>query len=133
MKVARVKHRVIYGDTDAMDIVYYGNYLRFFEIGRNEYIRECGIPYRDIEARGFMLPVTEAHARYIEPARYDDELTIETRVEELKKASIRFAYRIVRGDGRLLTEGYTRHACLHRETGRIVRIPSDVADAIVQS
>ena len=129
--VSVVTHRVIYGDTDAMEIVYYGNYLRFFEIGRNELIRERGIPYREIEERGFMLPVVEAHARYHEPARYDDELRIETRVSALKRVSIEFEYRIVRvSDGMLLTEGSTRHACLVRETNRPARFPDDVIEAL---
>lgn len=126
-----VTHRVIYGDTDAMEIVYYGNYLRFFEIGRNELIRERGIPYREIEERGFMLPVVEAHARYHEPARYDDELRIETEVKRLKRVSIEFGYRIVRvADGKLLTEGSTRHACLQRKSGRPARFPDDVLEAL---
>lgn len=109
--------RVIYGDTDQMGVVYYANYLRFFEAGRNEYLRARGSRYRDIEKEwGVLLPVVEANVRYRHSARYDDWLRIETRITTLKRASLRFDYRVIREeDERLLAEGHTVHACIDRD------------------
>lgn len=106
--------RVIYGDTDQMGVVYYGNYLRYFEAGRNEFLRAKGARYRDLERElRIHLPVVEATVRYRHPARYDDLLRVETEVVELRRASLRFAYRILRDDDdKLLVEGSTIHACV---------------------
>jgi acyl-CoA thioester hydrolase len=115
--------RVIYGDTDQMGVVYYANYLRFFEAGRNEFIRAKGLRYRDFEASyKLMLPVTEASVRYLQPARYDDLLSVETSLEELRRVSATFAYRLVREDGVLLVTGRTVHACIDLE-GKLRRLP----------
>lgn len=114
-------YRVIYGDCDSMAIVYYSNYLRLFEIGRTEWLRDQGITYREVERRGFFLPATEAYLKYAQPAAYDDLLTIETRVGFVKRASSRFDYVIYR-EGDRIVEGYTVHACLDRNN-RIVRFP----------
>jgi acyl-CoA thioester hydrolase len=73
-----VQMRVLYGDTDAMGQAYYGNYLRWFEHGRSEWFRACGMSYRGLEEKGVYLPVIEAHCRYRKPAFYDDILTIVT-------------------------------------------------------
>ncbi len=108
--------RVIYGDTDQMGVVYYGNYLRYFEIGRAEWLRARGHTYKLFEEAGYLLPVVEATLRYRSPARYDDLLTIDATPIEVKSASLRFEYRVHRGD-QLLVEGSTRHACLRREGG----------------
>src|SRR5690606_4436133 len=97
--MVKTHYRVIYGDTDQMGVVYYGNYLRYFEAGRNEFLREKGARYRDVERElQIHLPVVEATVRYRHPARYDDLLRIETWIEEVRRASLRFAYRIVRDD-----------------------------------
>ncbi len=117
--------RVIYGDTDQMGVVYYANYLRYFEAGRNELIRARGLRYRDFETRfGLRLPVAEAQVRYRAPARYDDLLTVETSLAEVKRASARFGYRIVRG-GEIVATGHTVHACVDLE-GRIRRMPPEL-------
>ena len=95
--MVRTELRVIYGDTDQMGVVYYANYLRFMEAGRNEFIRAHGLRYRDFEERfGLRLPVAEAKVSYRMPARYDDVVAIETSLAELKRASVRFEYRILR-------------------------------------
>jgi len=122
-----VRHRVLYGDTDAMGIVYYANYLRFFEMGRNEYLRvRCG-SYREMEAYGIRLPVIEVSARYRASARFDDQVGIATRLESVGYARTQFAYRLVRlEDEALLVEGSTMHACVSAATGRAKRFPSDV-------
>jgi acyl-CoA thioester hydrolase len=115
------KYRVIYGDCDSMAIVYYSNYLRLFEIGRTELLREQGLTYREVEDKGFFLPTTEAYVKYSKPARYDDLLTIETVIGFVKRASSRFDYTIYREED-IIVQGYTIHACLDRND-RIVRFP----------
>jgi len=115
------KYRVIYGDCDSMAIVYYSNYLRLFEIGRTELLREQGLTYREVEDKGFFLPTTEAYVKYTKPARYDDLLTIETVIGFVKRASSRFDYTIYREED-IIVKGYTIHACLDRND-RIVQFP----------
>ncbi len=117
--------RVIYGDTDQMGVVYYANYLRFFEAGRNEFIRAHGLRYRDFEERfGLRLPVAEAHVRYRAPARYDDLIAVETSLAHVRRASAGFEYRIVR-DGEVLVTGETVHACVDLD-GRVRRMPPEL-------
>ncbi len=117
--------RVLYGDTDKMGIAYYANYLRWFEAGRNEFIRAKGMPYRDFEDRyRLVLPVVEAGVSYRAPARYDDLLVVETSLAEVRRASARFGYRVVR-DGEVLATGHTVHACVDL-AGRVKRMPPDL-------
>ena len=125
------RYRVIYGDTDQMGVVYYGNYLRFFEIARNELLRLSGARYRAFEeTHRLMLPVVEAHVRYRRPARYDDELAILAAITEVRGASARFAYEIRRlPDGESLVDGHTVHACIDAE-GRVARIPTELRVAL---
>jgi acyl-CoA thioester hydrolase len=123
-EVARI--RVIYGDTDQMGMVYYGNYLRYFEVARNEYLRLAQIPYRAFEEQhGLHLPVVEATVHYRRPARYDDELQILAAVTEVTGASARFVYEIRRApEGELLVEGHTIHACIDT-AGKVRRMPPE--------
>ena len=118
-----IETRVTYAETDAMGIVYYANYLRWFEMGRTELMRSLGISYKEMEANGTFLPVSEVFCKYIISAKYDDVLDIETSVEFLKRASIQFTYRILRKtDGAELINGKTLHAFVDRE-GKIVKAP----------
>jgi acyl-CoA thioester hydrolase len=122
--------RVIYGDTDQMGVVYYANYLRYFEAGRNEFIRAKGLRYRDFEATyGLRLPVADAGVSYKVPARYDDLLTVETALVEAKRASARFGYRVLRDDGELLATGHTVHACVDL-AGRVQRMPRELIERL---
>jgi len=122
--IQRTQIRVTYAETDAMGIVYYANYLRWLEVGRTELMRSLGIAYKEMEARGAFLPVSEVYCKYHASARYDDILIIETTVDFLKRASIQFSYRILRqSDGTLLITGSTLHAFVDRE-GKIVKVPS---------
>lgn len=128
--VHRYEYRVIYADTDAGGIVYNGNYLRFFEIGRTEFMRESVCSYKDVEKRGLILPVTETYLRYKAPALYDDLIIIETKLVEIKKVSCKFTYKIVRKapDGekeKLLTRGYTVHASVNFQ-GKLTPLPEDL-------
>jgi acyl-CoA thioester hydrolase len=121
----KMEIRVIYGDTDQMGVVYYANYLRFFEAARNEFIRAKGLRYRDIEAEhGLLLPVVEVAVQYKHPARYDDLVTVEISLTEVRRASARFGYRILRGE-ELLVTGHTVHACVGLD-GRVQRMPEDL-------
>lgn len=119
-----VEIRIIYGDTDQAGIVYYGNYLRFFEAARGAFLRDRGRSYREVEALGYTMPVMESHARYLRPARYDDLIVIEAVLEKVRGASLRFRYE-VRRDVELLAEGWTEHACLG-PNGRPTRIPREL-------
>jgi len=123
-------YRVIYGDTDQMGVVYYANYLRWFEKGRAEWLRQIGLPYGEIERQGFPFPVAEVTCRYLHPSRYDEAVKIETELAELGRATLTFNYRITREtDDVLLATGSTRHACIDH-TGRMARIPKILDDAI---
>lgn len=126
----RTTYRVIYGDTDNMGQAYYGNYFRWFEIGRNEMFRSIGLSYKAVEERGIFLPVAEAHCKYAAPAKYDDILVIETAVDHKIKAAIKFDYNIYREDGQtLVAQGYTKHPCVNRE-GKVVRPPDFIKELI---
>ena len=120
----RTTYRVIYGDTDNMGQAYYGNYFRWFEIGRSEMFRFLGLPYKTVEENGIFLPVAES--------RYDDVLVIETSLDSTLKAGIKFDYKIFKEDGRtLIAEGYTKHPCVSRE-GKVVRPPQFLKDVIAK-
>jgi acyl-CoA thioester hydrolase len=122
--------RVIYGDTDNMGQAYYGNYFRWFEIGRTELFRSLGISYASVESRDIFLPVAEAYCKYSVPAKYDDLLMIETSLDTKLKGAIKFDYRVFREDGKtLLAQGHTKHACLNRD-GKVVRPPAFIKEAI---
>lgn len=130
-KTHRCTCRVLYGDTDAAGVVYNANYLRYFEIGRTELMRDWVCSYREIERLGIVLPVTECYTRFKAPALYDDLLTIETSVAELRKLTCRFNYRITRQDPQaerpqLLAKGYTIHAAVTRQ-GKLTPLPMDIA------
>lgn len=116
-------YRVIYGDTDQMGVAYYANYLRWFEIGRTEFMREAGVPYDQAERDGVFFPVTEVQCRYRKPALYDNLLRIETTIESLSPVALRFNYRIaLDGERAALASGWTKHACLNRDR-RLIRLP----------
>ena len=130
MRRNHVNIRVIYADTDAMGIVYHTNYIRWFEIGRTELLRSVGIVYAEMEAVGYNLPLTEAHCNYLFPAKYDQLIVVETELEYLKRASMKFLYTIWDEEReKALVEGYTIHACTNK-MGKIVRIPSFILDRV---
>jgi acyl-CoA thioester hydrolase len=115
--------RVRYAETDTMGVVYYGNYLTYFEVGRVEFLRQCGLPMSDVD-RKVHLPVVEAVVRYVRPARLDDLLRVRCWVAERKRASFLFRYEITHAErGEVVATGETRHACWHPETQRMIAIP----------
>jgi len=113
--------RVRYAETDQMGVVYHANYLVWFEVGRVELMRQRGLDYKRIEIEERCgIAVVEATVRYKAPARYDDELIVETQVKEVRGPVVRFAYRIVRAeDGLLLCEGETVHVVVGRDMKRM--------------
>jgi len=121
-------HRVTYAETDRMGFAYYANYFVWFEVGRTELIRASGLPYRELEEMGLMLPVIEASCKYSSPASYDDLLTIRASVSEFKGIRIRFAYHIIK-DGKTIAEGMTYHAFMDKD-GRPRKVPAEVRERI---
>jgi acyl-CoA thioester hydrolase len=120
--VGRTAVRVRYAETDRMGQVYNAHYLTWFEIGRTEFMRSAGFPYREIEERGILLPLVEASLRLRAPVRYDDRVVIETRLTAIRSRAVTFLYRILM-DGKLLAEGSTVHACARAADGRSVVLP----------
>jgi acyl-CoA thioester hydrolase len=121
--------RVIYGDTDAAGVVYYGTYFRWFEVGRAELMRRAGLSYLTVMEDGVLLPVIEASAAYLAPARYDDVLAIHAEILSFRGVRLTFGYRIDREGGAPLVSGHTVHAFTGRD-GRPVRPPAIFLDAV---
>lgn len=122
-----VRVRVRFDETDLMGIVHHASYLSYMEVARIEWLRRRGVTYADWTQRGRHLPVVEVSLRYRAPARFDDELDVETSLGEVRAATVRFDFRLVRvSDGTLCVEGWTRLAhvdgrhALRRITGEIV-------------
>jgi acyl-CoA thioester hydrolase len=118
--------RVRYAETDQMGFAWHGEFLAWFEVGRTDWLRAQGLSYRDLEAEGLRLPVIEAQVRYMRPARYDDELSIRTRVASFAGARVEFQYEVRRADldGPLAT-GTTVHAAVD-PSGRPRRLPDEL-------
>ena len=120
--------RVRYAETDKMGIVYYSNYLVWFEIGRTDWLRQTGWTYREMEADGIQLPVIEAHCDYRQGARYDDDIEIRTTAKKVSPVRVQFDYEAIRSaDGARLATGHTVHATVDRD-GRPVRMPDRVKE-----
>ncbi len=105
-----------------MSVVYYGNYLTYFEVGRVEYLRQAGLPMSDVNKR-VHLPVVEAFIKYVKPARLDELLEVTSRVSQRKRASFTFTYEIRNEAKELVASGYTLHACWDPATSKMVSIP----------
>jgi len=125
MKKTSLEYRVPYADTDQMSVVYYANYLVYFERLRNELLRNLGFPYAEMEARGWQLPVVEAHCNYKKPARYDDLLVITGWLDDCEGAKLRVRCEIYRKD-ELLASGHTMHVCVLSATGKPTRVPAEL-------
>ena len=130
MLTHKTTHRVRYSDTDKMGYVYHANYFHWFEIGRSEFMRHSGISYKEIEASGFFLPLSEAHCKFNTPSRYDDVLIMATTLDTGVRAGIKFDYHVYSEDEKtILAKGYTKHACVDRN-GRVVRPPDFLMAAL---
>lgn len=121
--------RVRYSETDRMGIVYHAHYIVWFEIGRTDYCREAGMPYRAMEDSGLWILVTAVECKYRGSARYDDPLRIRTRLAELASRGLSFQYDIASEEGRLLAEGSTRHVFADSQ-GRPRRAPADILERL---
>ena len=122
--------RIRYSETDQMGYCYYGNYAQFFEIGRVETLREIGLPYRDLEERGIMLPVLELNVKYIKPALYDDLIEIRTILKDVPTVKIEFDYEIFNEKNELLTKAYTSLVFISKETMKPIPAPKDLIEKI---
>ena len=114
--------RVRYKDTDTMSVVYYGNYLTYFEVGRVEYLRQRDLPMSEVDKR-IHMPVVEAFVKYVKPAKLDDLLEVSSRVSERKRASFTFSYEIRNEAKELVATGFTRHACWDPATAKLIALP----------
>lgn len=123
--------RVRFAETDLMGIVHHSSYLLYFEAGRVEWLRDRGVTYADWAARGVHLPVVEANVVYKAPARFDDLILVETSLSELRAVSLKYSYRVLRGE-QLLIEGFTRLACIDADH-TLLRIPEEMRDVLLSA
>jgi acyl-CoA thioester hydrolase len=121
--------RVRYAETDQLGVVYHANYLVWLEIARTDAIRAYGMSYADIERAGYALAVAEVSIRYLAPARYDDEIRIETRITEVRSRSLRLEYTVSRAvDGATLATAYTALVSIDPATGRPIALPTAIKE-----
>ena len=130
MYVSELEIRVRYAETDQMRVAHHAGYLVWFEAGRTEFIRACGRSYAQLEDDGWLLVVIEAHCRYRRAARYDEILTLRTRLQDLGPARVTFGYELLRAsDGVVLADGWTVHAAVDRG-GRVRRVPQSLRELL---
>ena len=127
MPAHEMTYRVPYADTDQMSVVYYANYLTYFERSRTEMLRDAGVPYSEMEKQGYFLPVAEAACKYRASATYDSLLTFRSYVQEIRGVRMTIASEVWNGD-KLLVEGYVVLACIGSNK-RPVRVPEFIIDA----
>ena len=121
--IASTHVRVRYQETDCMRVVYYANYLTYFEVGRVEFLRQQGLPMSEVDEK-VHLPVVEATVRYVRPARLDDLLDVRCWVSERRRASFRFEYEIRNAAGDTIATGSTLHACWDPVTSKMIAVPA---------
>ena len=122
--------RVRYADTDQMGYVYYGQYASYYEEARAEAIRALGFPYKDLEQKGIMLPVTRMNIKYIAPAFYDEMITIRTYIEALPDRFINFRYEIYNETAKLINEGETQLIFVDATTRKMGRAPQEIVNKL---
>jgi acyl-CoA thioester hydrolase len=128
-----VRMRVRFYETDLMGIVHHGSYVAYLEVARVEWLRRRGVAYADWARKGLHLAVVDLSLQYRAPARFDDEIDVETTLGDRRAASIRFDYRLLRvGDGTLLAEGSTRLACVD-DAGALRRLRGEMAEVLDRS
>ncbi|GAA0121863.1 thioesterase family protein [Clostridium faecium] len=117
------KITVRYGETDAMGVVHHANYYLYFEVAREDLIKELGISYKELEESGVMLPLVETQCKYIEAAKYDDNLVVEATISQLTPVKVKVAYVIRREkDNKILAKGTTLQAFVDRKTFKIINL-----------
>ena len=126
----RVRGWVRYPETDRRGVVYHGHYLVWFELGRTELMREIGTPYAGLEAEGLFMPVIEAGARYQSPVRYDEQVEVETTVQEVTGVCVRFSYKLFRPpEADPVADGFTLHAAVNLQ-GSARRLPQPLRERL---
>ena len=127
MYIAEKTIRVRYAETDQMGYVYYGNYATYYEVARTEALRKLGLSYKKLEEEeGVMLPVLENHSKYLQPARYDDQIRIVVKVPEEPAVRITFTYELYNEDNTLINTGKTVLVFVNKESGRPCRAPEEM-------
>ena len=121
--ISRVEYHVNFYDTDAMEVVHHSNYIRWFEIGRVEFLRMANITLNELMAEGILFPITDVNAKFLSRGRFDDVLIIETTPTALTKVKMAFDYRILKkGEETVLVTGHTQNVFTNRNTGKIARL-----------
>ena len=126
-----VEVRVRYAETDQMGYVYYGNYAMYYEVARVELFRRLGFAYKKLEESGVGMPVLSLNIRYIQPARYDDLLTIRVSIPEKPRARIRFTYEVTNEEGQLINTGETELVFIKLDSGRPTKLP-EIMERLLQ-
>lgn len=117
------KLTVRYAETDAMAVVHHANYYVYFEVAREDLIKEYGISYNNLEKSGIMMPLVETHCRYMDAAKYDDNLIIESYIEELSPIKVKVQYIVRREeDNAILAKGSTLQTFVDKETFKITNL-----------
>ncbi|HDK7137451.1 TPA: acyl-CoA thioesterase [Clostridium botulinum] len=123
MYINRTETTVRYVETDQMGVVHHSNYYPWFEMGRTEFTKATGMKYTDIENIGIMMPLTESYCKYIKPAKYEDEIIIETSIEKLTPVKIIFSYKVIKKENNeLLAKGNTTQAFVDKNTFRVMNL-----------
>lgn len=126
MYISETQIRVRYAETDQMSYVYYGNYAMYFEVGRVEAMRKIGFSYKEMEDNGIMMPVLESHYTYLKPGKYDELLTIKTRIPTFPGVKIKFEYEVINEQNELITKGWTTLAFLKKGSHQPTRPPQNL-------
>jgi len=127
---SEVEIRVRYGETDRMGYVYYGNYAQYFEVARVEALRKLGMSYKELEDGGILLPVYNFSIKFIQPAYYDDLLTINTYIKKLPSASIHFDYETINSNGDVINQADTTLVFINKGTNKPQKAPSDFMEML---
>lgn len=130
MITTTTQYRVTYADSDPMGIVYYGNYPKFYEIGRTEMIRELGYTYQEIEESGIYMPVASMNNKYIRPVYYDELITIETTLKKIPEVRMVFHNRILNEKGEEVNTAEVTLVFLNAETNRPTRAPEKLLELL---
>lgn len=130
MFTSTTTYRIRYADTDQMGVVYYGNYARFYEIGRSEMIRDLGYTYKDLEDTGVFMPVASVQSKYLAPLYYDEEITIETSIRQMPQARMVFFHTIYNEKKEKVHAAEVTLVFLDQKTNRPVRVPEYLLTAL---
>lgn len=130
MAINKFSFRIRYAETDQMGVVYHGNYAQYLEMGRVEWLRDLGITYRSMEESGIILPVIFLQINYKKSAKYDDLITVETKLKNKPLVKIEFDYKIYNVTGELLAEANTILAFMDQATGKPIKCPDYILEKL---